>query len=319
MIHVLLIDPLEKLSIKKDTSLLLAATLKQADESVYLMFPRDFYFGNDEALSLRVFAFESSLSTKIGYVEHLSLTEETNLPLNEKVVLHFRLDPPFDTNYLRYLWMIRGVQKLCGVRVINDPGEVCQLNEKMIAYEDSEAVPTYVGASTSGFQQFCLRMEDKGVRELILKPLDLYQGIGVEKVALADALECFEKKCLEYKGAVVAQPFLKEVAQGEKRSIYFAGEHLGTILKVPPQGEFLANIAQGATYDACPLTSDEEKICRSMALELAEKGVPWVAFDLLGGKVQEANITCPGLLVEVSHALEKNLALTIIEKMSSLS
>ena len=42
-------------------------------------------------------------------------------------------------------------------------------------------------------------------------------------------------------------------------------------------------------------------------------GVDWVAFDILGDSVQEVNITCPGLLVEVSYAFERNLADEIID------
>ena len=36
--------------------------------------------------------------------------------------------------------------------------------------------------------------------------------------------------------------------------------------------------------------------------------VKFVAFDIIGERISEVNITCPGLLVEVSKALNKNLA-----------
>jgi len=41
--------------------------------------------------------------------------------------------------------------------------------------------------------------------------------------------------------------------------------------------------------------------------------VDWVAFDILGAVPTEVNITCPGLLVEVSHAHQRNLALDILK------
>jgi glutathione synthase len=49
--------------------------------------------------------------------------------------------------------------------------------------------------------------------------------------------------------------------------------------------------------------------------ELAKFGVDWVAFDILGDSVQEVNITCPGLLVEVSFALRRNLADVVLDLM----
>ena len=39
----------------------------------------------------------------------------------------------------------------------------------------------------------------------------------------------------------------------------------------------------------------------------------FIAFDILNDYLQEVNITCPGLLVEVSEAVGKNLAKDIIK------
>ena len=44
-----------------------------------------------------------------------------------------------------------------------------------------------------------------------------------------------------------------------------------------------------------------------MAKKLLEDEVELVAFDILGDDISEANITCPGLLVEVSTAMGRNL------------
>ena len=55
MKHLLFIDPLEKLTIKKDSTLLLAHTLKQAGKEVYLLFEKDFYFSNSGLMSFEVY------------------------------------------------------------------------------------------------------------------------------------------------------------------------------------------------------------------------------------------------------------------------
>ena len=102
---------------------------------------------------------------------------------------------------------------------------------------------------------------------------------------------------------------MEEVANGEIRSIFYKGKELGSILKIPPAGEFLANIARGAAYNKIVLDDNIAKKCGDLASELEEKGVSLVAFDVLAGHVSEVNITCPGLLVEVSNAYNKNLAI----------
>jgi glutathione synthase len=44
-------------------------------------------------------------------------------------------------------------------------------------------------------------------------------------------------------------------------------------------------------------------------------GVDWVAFDILGESITEVNITCPGLLVEVSYAHKRNLADVVVDML----
>jgi glutathione synthase len=39
-----------------------------------------------------------------------------------------------------------------------------------------------------------------------------------------------------------------------------------------------------------------------------DDGVNFIAYDILAGAVTEVNVTCPGLLVEVSYALNENMA-----------
>jgi glutathione synthase len=170
-----------------------------------------------------------------------------------------------------------------------------------------------VGSSLSEFLKFIKKLTPE--KEFILKPLDLYQGYGVEKVNIEkqNIEEIFLKKVKENNGAIVAQPFNKEVEKGEIRSLYFKGQELGSILKIPKSGEFLANIAQGASFHAIELTKNLKKECNHICSDLMNEGVDWVAFDIMGESVSEVNITCPGLLVEVSFAHNKNFAKKIIE------
>ena len=157
-------------------------------------------------------------------------------------------------------------------------------------------------------------MKKDGHLELVLKPLDLFQGIGVEKVNLdGSEREAFNKKVSEYAGAIIAQPFLKEIQDGEVRSTYFKGVEIGSILKIPKSGDFISNIAGGASFEFYETTRKQKEICKAISIELMKHGVDWIAFDILGEYVQEVNITCPGLLVEVSKACDKNLANNIID------
>lgn len=313
MKHLLLIDPLEKLNYKKDTSLMLAATMKQQGMDVGLLFEKDFYLFNKGEICFQAYDFEFSFKEDGAYLEKFELKKAKQFLLHKGDVIHMRLDPPFDSRYLRYLWMLRFYEEK-GIVVCNSASGILKYNEKLHAYAQKSSAPSFVGMSIEEFENFCEEMISRGYDHLILKPLDLFQGMGVVKVSLENnPSKEFKLKLKEYQGPVVAQPFIEEVKNGEIRSIYFNGKELGSILKIPKSGEFLANIAQGASFSKVDLNPELKKECDRICEELLKEGVRWVAFDILHNHVSEVNITCPGLLVEVSYAHQRNLAIEIAE------
>lgn len=292
---------------------MLALALRRMGQQVFLLDEADLAWGN-RPTPLRVRGIDGSFEDGGHYMKNVTAVGESYETPGKGDIVHMRLDPPFDTRYLRALWLLEEWEGQ-GVRVINRPRSIMRWNEKLVAYRRPEAVASWVGREVGGFTAFLKQLEAEGVAEVVLKPLDLYSGIGVEKWRLNDPglFARFAAKTSELGGALVAQAFMPEVAKGEIRALYFAGEHLGSILKKPKAGDFISNIAHGGTFEACELPSQARQRCEEMCAEFSQDGVPWVAFDILGDVVTEANITCPGLLVEVSHAHKKDLAARIGE------
>ncbi len=311
MRHIFYIDPLEKLNLKKDSSLLLALRAQERGDEVVVLFEKELAWGNG-VTTLKVHRIAGKVEN--FYLRDVALTQTLEIAPHPGDVIHMRLDPPFDGRYLRYLWLLDQWERK-GVRVVNRPRGIMQFNEKLCAYQRPDAVPSWVGEDAAGFQRFCQELTAKGVQEIVLKPLDLYSGIGVEKWELDHPKlhERFRIKAHELQGPIVAQSFMPEVRAGEVRALYFKGEHLGSILKKPKAGEFISNIAQGAAFEAIELSARVQAKCRQICSELTSEGVDWVAFDILGETPTEVNITCPGLLVEVCYAHQKDLAGRILE------
>lgn len=308
MRHVFYIDPLEKLNLKKDSTLNLARELQARGHECWLLFEKDLAWSNQGG-SLTVHGFEATPKPDGYYLESFALRGTRQWTPAAGEFLHMRLDPPFDGRYLRYLWLLDQWERQ-GVKVVNGPRGIMHYNEKLVAYQQPKAIASWVGESLESFKTFVAQLKQQQVREIVLKPLDLYSGIGVEKHALSDAglFARFSAKALELGGPIVAQPFVEAVVQGEVRAVYFKSQHLGSILKIPKQGEFISNIAHGGSFQAYDLPADVHQQCLKLCQELARDGIQWVAFDILGGVVTEANVTCPGLLTEVSYAHQKNLA-----------
>jgi len=317
--HILFLDPLNKLVIKKDSTLQLALTLKELGKSVFLLFENDFYISNFQNMELKLCEFSGSFKNNSCYLDTFQIMQEKEMLIEPGDLIHMRLDPPFDTRYLRHLWKLSYLKSL-GINVLNDPQGILLYNEKLLAFEyREESITSFIGQNEQGFLAAIKAFKEKGASALIFKPLDLYQGLGVEKIELNQGEEqlkkIFNRKVKEATGDIIVQPFIEEVTAGEVRAFYFKGKEIGSILKVPKAGDFMANIAQGAAFSPHKLSPDQAKICEKISNRLMKSGVDWVAYDLLGDKVSEVNITCPGLLVEISEAHGENLAKKIIAQL----
>lgn len=314
MRHLLLIDPLEKLNVKKDSSMMLALALQKRGIETYVFFEKDFAIHNQGTQKLTVHSFKGTLKEDQIYLNSFETTGSKIIELGKSDLIHMRLDPPFDSRYLRILWMLDNLVAQ-GIKVMNDPKGIMLFNEKLYAYRKEGSVASYVGSNLQLARQFVQGLDKPS--SIILKPMDLYSGIGVEKLSLTDWEKRFEEKVIELQGPVIVQPFVEAVTKGEIRSLYFKQKELGTILKTPKDGEFLSNIAQGASFHAEPLSAVARARCEAIVKELAGYGVDWVAFDILSDSISEVNITCPGLLVEVSYAMKENLADVVIDLINS--
>ncbi len=315
MKHFFVIDPIEKLNIKKDSSLFWALTLKKMGHEVYLFFRQDLYITNlDKSPMFDVLEFEGRLGTNL-YIDHLSILEKTKVTLHQNDVIHIRLDPPFNEHYLHTLWLLRYWENQ-GIRVVNSPKGIFLNQEKLTAYQKEKfPIPSFAGRMGPAALSFLNDLKKQGYKEFISKPLNSFSGIGVFKFSLDDdfmQLPQFKNMLDE---VLILQPFLEAIYQGEVRTLYWKGHEIGTILKKPKAGSFLANVAQGGHFELVTLDPEIKKSCDKVAAALLSDGIDLIAYDVLDGKISEVNVTCPGLIVEVSHALGRNLAAEFMTKI----
>ena len=73
MKHILFIDPIEKLNPKKDSTLMLATTMKNAGIAVFLLFEKDFYVNNKNEFEFKVYDFEGEFYDDGCYLKSFSL------------------------------------------------------------------------------------------------------------------------------------------------------------------------------------------------------------------------------------------------------
>lgn len=307
-----LIDPLEKLNIKKDSSLLWAHTLQKMGKEVYVIFKENLHFlsGNSE-LTWKAFSFSSLLLENSYYLkEFLVEKKATRLLVSESDHVIFRLDPPFDTTYLQVLLLLEEMKNKVGFTVENSALSIVSYNEKLLAYgfEEISGHDSYIGLDRDELSLQIKKWKENSVESVIFKPLNSFSGIGIEKHSVDQAIFEFEnyKKSLDGNIPIV-QPFYEIVERGEIRAIFYNGVYLGSILKKPVEGDFITNIAAGGSYEAVSIDPGLELSLKKISLKLRDKGLNLLGYDILDGRITEINVTCPGLLVELSMALGKNI------------
>lgn len=217
---------------------------------------------------------------------------------NDMDVVLMRQDPPFHLGYISSALLL---DRLKGeTLVVNDPREVINAPEKMFVLDYARFMPpTLVARKLEDLKDFQRRHG-----AVVVKPLHGNGGkaifrIDADGTNLSALSEVFDRTWPE---PHMVQPFLPEVAEGDKRIVLVDGEVAGAINRFPGEGEFRSNLAQGGRAEAAELTSREEEICAAMGPELKRRGLVFVGIDVIGGKwLTEINVTSPTGIVAIDR------------------
>jgi glutathione synthase len=207
-----------------------------------------------------------------------------------------RQDPPFDLGYISAALLL---DRLKGTTlVVNDPHSVINAPEKMFVLDYARFMPpTLIARRLEDVRAF---QREHGA--LVVKPLHGNGGKAIFKIEadgtnLSAITELFGQVWPE---PFMVQPFLPEVAEGDKRIVLVDGAFAGAINRKPGEGEFRSNLVQGGSAEAATLTAREEEICAAMGPELKKRGLVFVGIDVIGGRwLTEINVTSPTGIVAI--------------------
>jgi glutathione synthase len=135
----------------------------------------------------------------------------------------------------------------------------------------------------------------------ILKPIDGFGGKGIVFVSHGDrnTRSILEMLTDHGRQAIIAQAYVPQSRQGDKRIILVDGEPMGAVLRVPSEDDHRGNMAAGGTPVKTGLTKREQEICAKLKPKLRERGLLLVGIDVLGDYLTEVNVTSPTGLVEI--------------------
>jgi glutathione synthase len=303
--HLFVLDPLASLNVPLDSSLRMALALAALGHEIYACEPRELGWSSADP-SAHAHCHRLRFG---GDVTQLDVAPAGRRLLGDFSAIHMRKDPPYDLEYIATTWLLSSAGR--ATRVYNAPDALRRFNEKLSILEfrddmqpalvtsDPEALFAFLqsrGRSKSG--------EDLG---LVVKPLTLFGGRGVERVLLGQdngvaARVALRKITEEGRAMRLAQPFDPRIHDGEVRVFTAFGEPLAWCLKKPAPGNYLANTRAGAKLSPYEPTAVELERVRRVATQMAKHGVELIGFDLIGGYLSELNITSPRLLLAPGDA-----------------
>ena len=260
---------------------------------------------SDSGARVSAWAAPVTVQRPLAGESHYTLGEFANIDLGADIdVVLMRQDPPFDLGYITGAHIL---EKLKGTTlVINDPEQVRNAPEKVFVLDFAQFMPpTLVARRIEDVRDFQKRMVERGFGgDLVIKPLHGNGGKAVFRVPaggdnLGALIEVFTQM---WKEPFMVQPFLPDVAKGDKRIVLVDGEVAGAINRKPGEGEFRSNLAVGGSAEATQLTEREAEICRVLGPELRARGLVFVGIDVIGGQwLTEINVTSPTGIVAIDR------------------
>jgi len=286
-------DPLESINIAGDSSFALMLSAQDRGHKLWHYDVRSLAWEDG-----RLTAWARPVRVQRVEGQHYGFEgDEAKIDLAADIdVVLMRQDPPFDLGYISAALLL---DRLKGTTlVVNDPKSVINAPEKMFVLDYARFMPpTLVARRIEDVRAF---QQKHGA--VVVKPLHGNGGKAIFKVEadgtnLSVITELFG---LTWPEPFMVQPFLPEVADGDKRIVLVDGEFAGAINRRPGQGEFRSNLVQGGSAEPTTLTAREEEICAAMGPELKARGLVFVGIDVIGGQwLTEINVTSPTGIVAI--------------------
>ncbi len=296
-----LMDPIASVNYKKDSTLaMLWAAAKRGHELWYLeASDLSLQQGQTQARMAPLTVFENP-------EKWFELGEFITQPLATMDALLMRKDPPFDMNFIYATYLLERAEQ-AGLLVVNKPQSLRDCNEKLFATAFADCmVPTLVTSRAVDIRQFITEHQD-----VIVKPLDGMGGTGIFRLQAGGNNIGATLEVLTDNGSrpIMAQRYIPEIKDGDKRVLMIDGEPVPYVLARIPQGdEIRGNLAAGGRGEARPINEAEKRIAARVGPELKKRGLLFVGLDVIGEYLTEVNVTSPTCIREIDAAFNYGIA-----------
>ncbi|MGR8946550.1 MAG: glutathione synthase [Gammaproteobacteria bacterium] len=302
-----IMDPIEQINPKKDTTLALLHAAQIRGWNIHYMEMRDLRLRDGVAeANVREIEVEMSLENWFQFVN-----EPKSIELGSLDVILMRKDPPFDTEYIFSTYILERAEH-AGALVVNRPQSLRDANEKLFtAWFPQVCTPTLVTRDHREIRAFAAEFED-----IIIKPLDGMGGSSIFRVTKGDgnASVIYETLTDHEARYCMVQKYLPEIIDGDKRILLVDGEPVPYALaRIPAIGELRGNLAAGGSGVGRALTERDQEICEIVGPTLVAKGLIFVGLDVIGDHLTEINVTSPTCVRELNEQFDLDIGAKLMD------
>ena len=296
-----IVDPLDGFKIYKDTSFAMMREAAARGCELYTLQQQDIFWRKHRVAG---HAARLHLTGDADAWYRSDAALEVDLAAFDAVIM--RKDPPFDMEYVYSTYLLEAAESQ-GTRVFNRPRAIRDHNEKMaIARYTQFTAPMVVTRLETVLRDFLAEHGD-----VIFKPLDGMGGSSIFRVRKDDPNVSVIIETLTKLGTctIMAQRYLPEIADGDKRVLLIGGKPVPFCLaRIPMAGETRGNLAAGGTGVARELSARDREIAETLAPLLHAQGLLLVGLDVIGSCLTEINVTSPTCFQEITQQTGCNVA-----------
>jgi glutathione synthase len=297
----IVMDPLGAIKTYKDSTYAMMREIRARGWELFVMEQADLVV-KDETVKAHV----QQLDIHHGEDAWYSVLDEREIALRELDAILMRKDPPFDMEYIYSTYMLE-IAENEGVLIVNKPQSLRDANEKMFTTLFPQCTPPLlVTRKASEVHAF---LQEHG--DVVLKPLDGMGGASIFRLKEGDGnrnviLETLTERGTRY---VMAQRYIPEIKQGDKRILIIDGEVVPySLARIPPKDDFRGNMAVGGTAVGQEMSERDRWIAEQVGPTLRDKGLIFVGIDVIGDYLTEVNVTSPTGIQELDNSFDLNIS-----------
>ena len=305
-------DPIGSINIKKDSTFAILLQAQARGWELHYMEQTDLFMRGEHAHA-RMRTLQLQRDARAWY----RFTGESVQALTALDAILMRKDPPFDMDYIYTTYALERAEA-AGVPVFNKPQSLRDANEKFfITWFPQCIAPTLIASRGDLLREFWHEHGD-----IILKPLDGMGGSGIFRIRADDANANVIVETVTAHGTrpAMAQRFVPEIAQGDKRILMIEGEPVPYALaRIPKAGESRGNLAAGGRGEGRPLSERDRWICAQVGPTLRARKLLFVGLDVIGDYLTEINVTSPTCIQELDAQYGLNIGAQVIDAVAQRS